>query len=119
MTQNMGTLGTTLKSYRSLKKLTLKDVENQLGISNAYLSQLENDKVKQPSAHILYKLAKLYSVKLDTLLFAAGIIDDDPAKKDTKNNKFLKQVAFSSDDLTKEQRNMVLEYLEFLKSRNK
>lgn len=115
----MGTLGVTLKNYRSLRKLTLKDVENELGISNAYLSQLENDKVKNPSAHILYKLAKLYNVNLNTLLFAAGVIEEDPDKKSTINNRFLQKVAFSSDELTKEQRKMVLEYLEFLKSRNK
>jgi transcriptional regulator with XRE-family HTH domain len=115
----MKSLGATLKNYRSLKKLTLKEVENELGISNAYLSQLENDKIKQPSAHTLYKLAKLYSVNLDTLLFAAGIIDEDPSKKNSTNKKFLQDVAFSSDELTKEQRKMVLEYLEFLKSRNK
>ncbi|WP_108425042.1 helix-turn-helix domain-containing protein [Flagellimonas amoyensis] len=115
----MSSLGKTLKSLRTLKELTLKDVEQKLGISNAYLSQLENDKVKQPSANTLYKLAKLYNVDLDILLYSAGIIDKNPVEERSEKTKFINAVQYSSDGLTKEQKDSVLEYLEFLKSRNK
>lgn len=117
--QTMSSLGETLKSLRNLKRFTLKDVEQKLGISNAYLSQLENDKVKQPSANILYKLAKLYNIDLDVLLYSAGIIKENPVEERDETTKFMNAIQYSSDGLTKEQKESVLEYLEFLKSRNK
>lgn len=115
----MSNLGKTLKSLRNLKDFTLKEVEQKLGISNAYLSQLENGKVKQPSANTLYKLAKLYNIDLDVLLYSAGIIEENPIKKRDETTKFIHAIQYSSDGLTKEQKKSVLEYLEFLKSRNK
>lgn len=50
-------LGETLKSARELIPLTLRQVEEAVGMSNAYLSQLENEKIKKPSANVLYKLS--------------------------------------------------------------
>ena len=41
--------GEGLKMARELRKLSLREVEEATGISNAYLSQLENDKIKKPS----------------------------------------------------------------------
>ena len=54
----MDTLGKLLKQYREINKLTLRHVEEKTGISNAYLSQLENDKIAHPSANTLYKLSQ-------------------------------------------------------------
>ena len=52
----MKTLGQVLKESREKSNKTMRDVEEATGISNAYLSQLENDKIKKPSANVLYKL---------------------------------------------------------------
>ena len=58
MTDSKNTsLGSVLRQARDLKKLALRSVEEMTGISNAYLSQIENDKIKKPSADILHKLA--------------------------------------------------------------
>jgi HTH-type transcriptional regulator, competence development regulator len=77
----MKTLGQTLKLGREGNNWTLRDVEDATGVSNAYLSQLENDKIKKPSANVLYKLAAIYGITLDSLLEAAGIIDKSINKK--------------------------------------
>ena len=53
------TLGGALKKMRESIGLSLRAVEESTGISNAYLSQLENDKAKNPSANYLSKLADL------------------------------------------------------------
>ena len=45
----MKTLGKTLKDAREGVPFTLKQVEEATGISNAYISQLENEKIKKPS----------------------------------------------------------------------
>lgn len=75
------TLGKTLKLGREGHQWTLRNVEDATGVSNAYLSQLENDKIKKPSANVLYKLAAIYGITLDSLLEAAGIIEKSVNKK--------------------------------------
>ena len=67
-------LGSGLRSAREARNLSLRQVEEATGISNAYLSQLENDKVKKPSPHFLHKLAALYDVPYDLLMEYAGYI---------------------------------------------
>ena len=64
-------LGQGLKLARDLRKLSLRDVEKATGISNPYLSQLENDKINKPSPFFLHKLASLYDIEYETLMEAA------------------------------------------------
>jgi len=49
-----------LKSIRKLKGLTLKEVEKSTGISNAYISQVENGKIAQPSFKTVKTLLEYY-----------------------------------------------------------
>lgn len=102
------TVGNILKDQRERKRLTLREVEIQSGISNAYLSQLENDKIKKPSANTLYKLSELFGVNFDDLMVAAGIVE----KKRETNNSF----SFSSEqNVTKEEEAELLKYLKYLR----
>ena len=48
------------KQKRLEKGLTLREVEEITGISNAYLSQLENGKIKKPSYDTVQKLNTVY-----------------------------------------------------------
>lgn len=57
-----------LKELRRKNKLTLREVETKTGISNSYLSQLENGLIKNPSIHIICELAKLYNVTVNELV---------------------------------------------------
>jgi transcriptional regulator with XRE-family HTH domain len=111
----MKSLGETLKESRELMKLTLRQIEEATGISNAYLSQLENDKIKKPSASVLYKLASIYNVQLDTLLGAAGIIE----KHTPTQSKLLDTIALSAGKLTLEEENELLEYLKYIRTKKK
>lgn len=58
------TFGEFLKQCRKSKGLTLRQIEDYC-ISNPYLSQLENDKIKNPSIIIVYKLSKVYGFSID------------------------------------------------------
>lgn len=100
-------LGQCLRRHRAIAQLTLRQVEEACGVSNAYLSQLENDKIKKPSANVLYKIAQLYGVSIDVFLVAAGIIADDPKRP----------TMLSSGALSSEEENLLLEYLAFLRSK--
>lgn len=109
---HMKTLGQTLKQSRELIPLTLRQVEDAVGISNAYLSQLENDKIKNPSANVLYKLSHLYKIELEVLLIAAGIVIDNPKSK----LGILKEIN-AKTKLTQKEEQQLLEYLKFLRSK--
>ncbi len=102
------TVGNILKTQRERKRLTLREVEIQSGISNAYLSQLENDKIKKPSANTLYKLSELLEVDFDDLMVAAGIVE----KKRATNTGF----SFSSEhNVTREEEEELLNYLKYMR----
>lgn len=49
------------KEIRLTNKLTLRQVEEATGISNAYLSQLENGKIANPSYNTVRTLLRLYN----------------------------------------------------------
>lgn len=102
-------LGKTLKDGRELIGLTLRQVEETINISNAYLSQLENDKIKKPSANVLYKLSNLYRIELDELLYAAGIIEAND-----KPNKII-DASIGIYKITSEEEDQLIEYLRFLR----
>jgi transcriptional regulator with XRE-family HTH domain len=111
----MKSLGSTLKKTRELMNLTLKDVEKATKISNAYLSQVENDKIKQPSASVLYKLAAVYKLELNDLLEASGIVKKQEKSEKAVSNEWVKRLAFYTDDLDTEQKEEVLKYIKYVK----
>src|SRR2546425_6893236 len=61
-------LGEFLKNVRKAQQHTLRDVEEATGVSNAYLSQLEQGKMTKPSPQILHKLASFYGVPYEKLM---------------------------------------------------
>ena len=107
-------LGGVIRQARDLKKLSLRSVEEMTGISNAYLSQIENDKIKKPSADILHKLSTIYKIEFSYLLHIAGLVE----KSSTENVSFGKFV-FSKDNLTKEEEEELIHYLQFIRQRKK
>lgn len=115
----MNTIGITLKEARKNLTLTLRQVEDMTGISNAYLSQLENGKIKNPSVNILSKLSSIYHVSLKQLLIKANIIESAKAEKEEETLNFAQRVAFRSEDLSENERKEVLRYLEYIKTHRK
>ncbi len=112
----MKSLGETLKEARELAQLTLKQVEESTGISNAYMSQVENSKIKKPSANVLHKLSRVYDVNMETLLLAAGAIKESNAQK----TNLLNAVASKAETtLTPEEEQALMDYLRFLRFKKK
>lgn len=108
------TLGTYLKLLRDAKVLSLREVEEKSGISNAFLSQLESGKVKQPSPVMLYKLAELYGVPYEALMELAG----HPVPEGTMPAARSASAAFHRlSKITEAEEQALLEYLSFLRSR--
>lgn len=108
----MSTLGEILKASRLKRNKKLREVEELTGISNAYLSQLENDKIKSPSANTLYKLASVYEIEIDELFFAAGIIE---TKRQKTSDDFIEKFAFHSEGLTEQDQDDVINFIKYIK----
>jgi len=108
-------LGTLLADLRVAKGLSLRQVEEATNnaVSNAYLSQLENGRIKKPSPNVLHSLAEVYVVPYETLTERAGYLL--PAKK--RDGRRRRLAAFAIDDLTAEEEEELLKYLAFLRSR--
>lgn len=53
--------GDLFKSMRIEKGYTLRQTEDATGISNSYLSQLENGKITKPSQQVVNKLLNWYN----------------------------------------------------------
>jgi transcriptional regulator with XRE-family HTH domain len=107
-------LGTLLADLRTAKGFSLREVEEATGkaVSNAYLSQLENGKIRKPSPNVLHSLAEVYVVPYEALMEKAGYLlppEDGGRRK--------RLAAFAIDDLTAEEEEELLKYLAFLRSR--
>jgi transcriptional regulator with XRE-family HTH domain len=106
---NQQKLGDLLKQCREDRKLTLRNVEDETGISNAYLSQLEGNKIKKPSPVVLDKLSKLYKIQYSKLMRVTGY----PVPKIEEQSAFQSRVGAT----TKEEEDALVEYLEFLRAK--
>lgn len=113
------TLGGYLAAVRSDRGLTLRQVEEQTGkeVSNAYLSQLENDKVKQPSPNILHALSVTYGIDYVGLMERAGYLNAQQAPTVTKRHG--RAATFADIDLTNDEEAELLRFLKFMRSEKK
>ena len=109
----MSQLGKTLTSARERKALTLRDVERAIGVSNAYLSQLENDRIKSPSPKVLHKLAELYGLPYAAFMIAAGYPVTDSAAMPPDAVR----LAGRRGPTSPEEEDALADYLEFIRKR--
>jgi HTH-type transcriptional regulator, competence development regulator len=107
--------GSVLRQAREIRELSAGDAALAAGISAAYLSRLENDRVKRPSPHVLHQLSEALSVPYDELMRLCGYRvpgapDDSPAAS-------VGAALFS--DLTDDERDELLEYLAWYRARRR
>ena len=69
-------LGEFLKDQRRSAQMTLRQLADQTGVSNPYLSQIERG-LRKPSAEVLQQVAKGLRISAETLYVRAGILDPD------------------------------------------
>ncbi|UXH79048.1 helix-turn-helix domain-containing protein [Roseateles amylovorans] len=113
------TLGQYLASIRNDRKMSLRQVEEASGkeVSNAYLSQLENGKIQQPSPTILNKLAEIYGIEYTTLMELAGYLP--PASSREAGDRHGRVATFADHNLSVDEEAQLLEYLQFIRSRKR
>lgn len=69
-------LGDYLHDQRRQAQLTLRQLAEQTGVSNPYLSQIERG-VRKPSAEVLHQIAKALQISAESLYVRAGILDQE------------------------------------------
>jgi transcriptional regulator with XRE-family HTH domain len=69
-------LGDYLREQRTASRLSLRQLAEQVGVSNPYLSQIERG-LRRPSAEVLQQLAKALRISAEQLYIRAGIVSPD------------------------------------------
>ncbi len=72
----VNSLGDYLKEQRLAARLSLRQLADQVGVSNPYLSQIERG-LRKPSAEVLQQLARALRVSAEQLYVRAGIVHPD------------------------------------------
>lgn len=76
---SIGSLGDYLKEQRLASRLSLRQLADQVGVSNPYLSQIERG-LRRPSAEVLQQLARALRISAEQLYVRAGIMHPDPGR---------------------------------------
>jgi transcriptional regulator with XRE-family HTH domain len=120
-----GPLGEYLWTLRKASAMSLRDVEeaSEKRVSNAYLSQLETGRIRNPSPAILHELASVYEVRLgknatiacsyERMMELAG--HNRPSTQSSKKQSKLPM--FAGESVTPEEEEELMRYLAFIRMR--
>ena len=108
-------IGPLLKRTRQVRALSATDVARKAGISAAYLSKLENDAVKKPSPPVLHQLSEALAVPYAELMRLSGY--PVPGAEVPANADSIGAALFA--DITEDERDELLEYLAWYRSRRR
>ena len=110
-------LGDLLADLRNARGLSLRQVEEATdrAVSNPYLSQLENGRIRKPSPHVLHSLAQIYAVPYEALMERAGYLLPSEGNETGRRRRL---AIFAIDDLSAEEEAELLKYLSFIRSRS-
>jgi transcriptional regulator with XRE-family HTH domain len=106
--------GAVLRQARSVRQLSAVEVARAAGISAAYLSKLESDSVKKPSPHVLLQLSEALAVPYAELMRLNGYRVPGGQEPPTYT---LGAALFA--DLTDDEREELLEYLAWYRTRRR
>lgn len=110
--QAVENLGEYLKEQRVSARLTLRQLAEQAGVSNPYLSQIERG-LRRPSAEVLQQLARALRISAETLYVRAGILDPEDA-----DVRSVKLAVLADPGLTERQKQSLLDVYTSFRSAN-
>ena len=98
-------LGEFIREQRNLGQLSLRNLSEQAGVSNPYLSQIERG-LRKPSAEVLRRVARALEISSEELYVRAGILDERDEHPD------LGAVIRRDPDLTEDQKKIMIQLYE-------
>ncbi len=113
------TFGKHLARLRDAAHLSLRQVEeaSDKEVSNAYLSQLENDKISKPSPNVLHVLSRIYKTSYEDLMERAGYLPS--VSEEASDRRQARAATFAVKDLTPDEESALIEYLAFIRKQHR
>ena len=108
-------IGAVLRQAREVRGRSSVETARSARISSAYLSKLENDAVKRPSPEVLHRLSKVLDVPYAELMALVG--HPLPSVDASPDHARLGEALFA--DLTDDERDELVEYLAWYRSRKR
>jgi transcriptional regulator with XRE-family HTH domain len=102
---NMNSIGDYIRQQREQAKISLRQLAEQAGVSNPYLSQVERG-LRKPSADILQQIAKGLRISAEALYVQAGILEDRPGDSGVRS------ALLTDPQLTERQKQVLIEIYE-------
>ena len=101
----MNSIGDYIRQQREQAKISLRQLADQAGVSNPYLSQIERG-LRKPSAEILQQIAKGLRISAEALYVQAGILEDRPG------DSGVRAALLTDPQLTERQKQVLVEIYE-------
>src|SRR6476620_5221355 len=105
-------LGEYLREQRVNAQLSLRQLAEQTGVSNPYLSQIERG-LRRPSAEVLQQLAKGLRISAETLYVRAGILNLEDSEV-----RSVELAVLADTGLTERQKQSLLDVYQSFRSAN-
>jgi transcriptional regulator with XRE-family HTH domain len=102
---NVNSIGTYIREQREQARISLRQLAQNAGISNPYLSQVERG-LRRPSADILQQIAKGLRISAEALYVQAGFLEDRPS------GSMVRESILTDPELTQRQQQMLIEIYE-------
>jgi transcriptional regulator with XRE-family HTH domain len=103
---NMNSIGDYIRQQREQAKISLRQLADQAGVSNPYLSQIERG-LRKPSAEILQQIAKGLRISAEALYVQAGILEDH-----RPGDSGVRSALLTDPQLTERQKQVLIEIYE-------
>ena len=87
-------LGDFLREQRLASRLSLRQLAEQVGVSNPYLSQIERG-LRRPSAEVLQQIAKALRISAEQLYVHAGIVSPEETSDASVERAILADLALT------------------------
>jgi transcriptional regulator with XRE-family HTH domain len=107
----VNSIGEYIREQREQAKISLRQLAQQAGVSNPYLSQIERG-LRKPSADILQQIAKGLRISAEALYVQAGILDDRPSDSGVRS------ALLADSDLSERQKQVLMEIYEAFRREN-
>ena len=105
-------LGDYLREQRLAAKLSLRQLAEQAGVSNPYLSQIERG-LRKPSAEVRQQIAKALRISAETLYIRAGILDPEDGEA-----RSVELAVLADTGLTERQKQSLLDVYQSFRAAN-
>ena len=109
--ETVKSIGDYIREQREQARISMRQLAQQAGVSNPYLSQIERG-LRKPSADILQQLAKGLRISAEALYVQAGILEDRPADTGVRS------ALLADAELSERQKQVLIEIYESFRKEN-